>query len=114
MPVHLVGLYDVTSLHLDGIPLEDDSRHIITTDRTGTCSLILDGLAAEDSGQYVCYATSSMGSAGTLAKVVVQGESEPGLLHQSHVCVCRWMNPLLLSSLSLLFYCYIYEYYYFY
>ncbi|XP_076009237.1 obscurin [Genypterus blacodes] len=56
----------------DGVPLEDDSHHIITTDRTGTCSLILDELAAEDSGQYVCYATSSMGSAGTLAKVVVQ------------------------------------------
>ncbi|KAF7648034.1 hypothetical protein LDENG_00163070 [Lucifuga dentata] len=56
----------------DGLPLEDDPHHIITTDRTGTCSLILDGLVAEDSGQYVCHASSSMGSAGTLAKVVVQ------------------------------------------
>ncbi|CAK6958063.1 LOW QUALITY PROTEIN: obscurin [Scomber scombrus] len=56
----------------DGLPLEDDPRHIITEDRTGTCCLILDSLTAEDSGQYTCYAASSMGSAGTLAKVVVQ------------------------------------------
>ncbi|KAM9762435.1 obscurin isoform 2-T2 [Menidia menidia] len=56
----------------DGLPLEDDPRHIITADRSGTCSLILDSLTAEDSGQYACYATSSMGSASTLAKVVVQ------------------------------------------
>lgn len=60
---------------LDGLPLEDDPRHIITADRSGTCSLILDSLTAEDSGQYVCYATSSLGSAGTLAKVVVHGGS---------------------------------------
>uniref|UniRef100_A0A3B4Y1E3 Obscurin, cytoskeletal calmodulin and titin-interacting RhoGEF a n=1 Tax=Seriola lalandi dorsalis TaxID=1841481 RepID=A0A3B4Y1E3_SERLL len=57
---------------LKGLPLEDDSRHIITADRSGTCSVILDSLTAEDSGQYTCYATSSMGTAGTLAKVVVQ------------------------------------------
>ncbi|XP_061681208.1 obscurin [Syngnathoides biaculeatus] len=56
----------------DGLVLEDDPRHIITADGSGTCSLILDSLTAEDSGQYVCYATSSMGSAGTLATVVVQ------------------------------------------
>ncbi|XP_008290272.1 obscurin [Stegastes partitus] len=56
----------------DGLPLEDDPRHIITADRSGCCSLILDSLTAEDSGQYACYAHSSMGSAGTLAKVVVQ------------------------------------------
>ncbi|XP_061635168.1 obscurin [Phyllopteryx taeniolatus] len=56
----------------DGLVLEDDPRHIITADRSGTCSLILDSLTAEDSGQYVCYATSSMGSAGTLTTVVVQ------------------------------------------
>ncbi|XP_047198781.1 obscurin isoform X4 [Hippoglossus stenolepis] len=56
----------------DGHPLEDDPRHIITADRSGTCSLILDSLTADDSGQYTCYATSSMGAAGTLAKVVVQ------------------------------------------
>uniref|UniRef100_A0A672YXX9 Ig-like domain-containing protein n=1 Tax=Sphaeramia orbicularis TaxID=375764 RepID=A0A672YXX9_9TELE len=58
----------------DGLPLEDDPRHIITADRTGTCSLILDSLTADDSGQYVCYASNSMGSTGSLAKVVVQGE----------------------------------------
>ncbi|XP_020557934.1 obscurin isoform X4 [Oryzias latipes] len=56
----------------DGLPLEDDPRHIITTDRSGRCNLILDSLSPEDSGQYLCYATSCMGSAGTLAKVVVQ------------------------------------------
>lgn len=62
----------VVSWLKDGLPLEDDPRHIISADRTGTCSLILDSLTAEDSGQYACYASSSMGSAGTLAKVVVQ------------------------------------------
>ncbi|KAJ3599333.1 hypothetical protein NHX12_033296 [Muraenolepis orangiensis] len=56
----------------DGLQLDDDSRHIITAERTGTCSLILDGLTAEDSGQYVCYATSSMGNASTLAQVTVE------------------------------------------
>ncbi|XP_036067362.1 obscurin isoform X2 [Oryzias melastigma] len=56
----------------DGLPLEDDPRHIITADRSGRCSLILDSLTPDDSGQYLCYATSCMGSAGTLAKVVVQ------------------------------------------
>lgn len=70
--------YIIADAHLlDGLPLEDDPRHIITADRTGTCSLILDSLTSEDSGQYACYATSSMGSAGTLAKVVVQGEPNP-------------------------------------
>lgn len=75
------GLVTTTVLHLisdvhllDGLPLEDDPRHIITADRSGTCSLILDSLTAQDSGQYACYAKSSMGSAATLAKVVVQGE----------------------------------------
>ncbi|CAB1444707.1 unnamed protein product [Pleuronectes platessa] len=62
----------VISWFKDGHPLEDDPRHIITADRSGTCSLILDSLTADDSGQYTCYATSSMGAAGTLAKVVVQ------------------------------------------
>ncbi|XP_071342807.1 obscurin [Trachinotus anak] len=62
----------VVSWLKDGLPLEDDPRHIITADRSGTCSLILDSLTAEDSGQYTCYATSSMGTAGTLATVVVQ------------------------------------------
>nr|XP_057930388.1 obscurin isoform X3 [Doryrhamphus excisus] len=56
----------------DGLPLEDDPRHIITADRSGTCSLILDSLTTEDAGQYVCYASSGVGSAGSLATVVVQ------------------------------------------
>ncbi|XP_061739065.1 obscurin isoform X2 [Nerophis ophidion] len=56
----------------DGLPLEDDPRHIITAERSGTCSLVLDSLTAEDSGQYVCYASSSVGSAASLATLVVQ------------------------------------------
>ncbi|CAL9696167.1 unnamed protein product [Knipowitschia caucasica] len=56
----------------DGLSLEDDPHHIVTTDRTGVSSLILDSLTPEDSGQYICYATNSLGSAGSLAKVVVQ------------------------------------------
>lgn len=59
---------------LDGLPLEDDPRHIILADGSGTCTLILDSLGAQDSGQYACFAHSFMGSAGTLAKVVVQGK----------------------------------------
>lgn len=59
---------------IDGLHLDDDPRHIITAERTGTSSLILDGLTVEDSGQYVCYATSSMGNASTLAKVTVEGK----------------------------------------
>ncbi|XP_035804053.2 obscurin isoform X3 [Amphiprion ocellaris] len=56
----------------DGLPLEDDPRHIISASRSGCCCLILDSLTADDSGQYACYASSSMGSAGTLAKLLVQ------------------------------------------
>ncbi|KAM4629824.1 obscurin [Polymixia lowei] len=62
----------VVSWLKDGLHLEDNPRHIITADRGGTCSLILDGLTPEDSGQYVCYATSSMGNTSTLAKIVVE------------------------------------------
>lgn len=58
----------------DGLSLEDDPRHIILAERSGTCTLILDSLSAQDSGQYACFAHSFMGSAGTLAKVVVQGK----------------------------------------
>uniref|UniRef100_A0A3P8W6V9 Obscurin, cytoskeletal calmodulin and titin-interacting RhoGEF a n=1 Tax=Cynoglossus semilaevis TaxID=244447 RepID=A0A3P8W6V9_CYNSE len=55
-----------------GLPLEDDPRHIITSDRAGSYSLVLDSLTCDDSGQYTCYATNSVGSAGSLAKVIVQ------------------------------------------
>lgn len=65
-------VYDVRPL--DGLPLEDDPRHIILADCSGMCTLILDSLSAQDSGQYACFAHSFMGSAGTLAKVVVQGK----------------------------------------
>ncbi|KAK0155206.1 Obscurin [Merluccius polli] len=62
----------VVSWLKDGLHLDDDPRHIIVAERMGACSLILDGLTAEDSGQYVCYATSSMGNASSLAKVMVE------------------------------------------
>eukprot|EP00063_Salmo_salar_P030140 XP_014004975.1 PREDICTED: obscurin-like isoform X1 [Salmo salar] len=55
----------------DGLVLEDGPHHIITADRTGTCCLILDGVTPKDSGQYVCYASSPVGHASTLAKMVV-------------------------------------------
>lgn len=58
----------------DGLPLEDDPRHIILADSSGTCTLILDSLSVQDSGQYICFAHSFMGRAGTLAKVAVQGK----------------------------------------
>ncbi|CAB1324596.1 unnamed protein product, partial [Coregonus sp. 'balchen'] len=61
----------VVSWFKDGLALEDGPHHIITADRAGTCCLILDGVSPEDSGQYVCYASSSVGHASTLAKIVV-------------------------------------------
>lgn len=76
-------LFLMVSTCKDGLPLEDDPRHIISADRAGSCCLILDSLTAQDAGQYTCYASSFMGSAATLAKVVVQGES----------CFCRVKMP---------------------
>uniref|UniRef100_A0A8K9WQI3 Obscurin n=1 Tax=Oncorhynchus mykiss TaxID=8022 RepID=A0A8K9WQI3_ONCMY len=61
----------VVSWFKDGLVLEDGPHHIITADRTGTCCLILDGVTPKDSGQYVCYASSPVGHASTLAKMVV-------------------------------------------
>ncbi|TMS20369.1 Obscurin [Larimichthys crocea] len=81
---------------LDGLPLEDDPRHIITADRSGTCSLILDSLTAQDSGQYACYANNFMGSAGTLAKVVVQAPPR---------FVCRLESACLIEGEDILFTC---------
>ncbi|XP_070765008.1 obscurin [Enoplosus armatus] len=86
----------VVSWLKDGLPLEDDPRHIITADRSGTCSLILDSLTAEDSGQYACYANSSMGSAGTLAKVVVQAPPR---------FVCRLESACLIEGEDIQFSC---------
>nr|XP_046157554.1 obscurin isoform X4 [Oncorhynchus gorbuscha] len=61
----------VVSWFQDGLALEDGPHHIITADRAGTCCLIMDGVTPEDSGQYLCYASSSVGRASTLAKIVV-------------------------------------------
>ncbi|XP_042178904.1 obscurin-like isoform X2 [Oncorhynchus tshawytscha] len=61
----------VVSWFKDGLVLEDGPHHIITADRTGTRCLILDGVTPKDSGQYVCYASSPVGHASTLAKMVV-------------------------------------------
>uniref|UniRef100_A0AAY5KY88 Obscurin, cytoskeletal calmodulin and titin-interacting RhoGEF b n=1 Tax=Esox lucius TaxID=8010 RepID=A0AAY5KY88_ESOLU len=55
-----------------GVVLEDGPHHVLTADRAGTCCLILDGVTSEDSGQYVCYAVSSVGHASTLADLVVE------------------------------------------
>ncbi|KAM9478607.1 obscurin [Salvelinus alpinus] len=61
----------VVSWFQDGLALEDGPHHIITADRAGTCCLIMDGVTPEDSGQYLCYASSSVGHASTLSKIVV-------------------------------------------
>lgn len=73
MPSSFMHSYAYDLRPSDGLSLEDDPRHIILAERSGTCTLILDSLSAQDSGQYACFAHSLMGSAGTLAKVVVQG-----------------------------------------
>ncbi|KAM3620450.1 uncharacterized protein V6R79_023680 [Siganus canaliculatus] len=80
----------------DGLPLEDDPRHIITADQSGTCNLILDCLTAQDSGQYACYASSFMGTAGTLAKVVVQAPPR---------FVCRLESACLIEGEDIQFIC---------
>ena len=58
----------------DGLHLDVDLRHILTARRSGAHSLVLDGLAPGDGGQYLCYALSPVGSASTLARVTVEGE----------------------------------------
>lgn len=83
---------------LDGLPLEDDPRHIILADCSGTCTLILDSLSAQDSGQYACFAHSFMGSAGTLAKVVVQGKITAALEVNRNLVLLLFLLPLLQSS----------------
>lgn len=82
MPSSSMHSYTCDLRPSDGLSLEDDPRHIILAERSGTCTLILDSLSAQDSGQYACFAHSFMGSAGTLAKVVVQGKfSSSGSFH---------------------------------
>ncbi|XP_051970786.1 obscurin-like [Xyrauchen texanus] len=56
----------------DGRAVEADPHHIIIEDPDGSCTLILDNMTADDSGQYMCFATSSAGNASTLGKVTVQ------------------------------------------
>ncbi|XP_065114739.1 obscurin isoform X26 [Paramisgurnus dabryanus] len=56
----------------DGRPVQVDPHHIIIEDPDGSCTLILDNMTANDSGQYMCFATSSAGNASTLGKITVQ------------------------------------------
>ncbi|XP_045907717.1 obscurin isoform X21 [Micropterus dolomieu] len=56
----------------DGRTVEADPHHIIIEDPDGSCTLILDNMTADDSGQYMCFATSPAGSASTLGKITVQ------------------------------------------
>ncbi|XP_029109266.1 obscurin [Scleropages formosus] len=56
----------------DGRPVEVDPHHIIIEDPDGSCTLILDNMTADDSGQYMCFAISSAGTASTLGKITVQ------------------------------------------
>ncbi|XP_061588384.1 obscurin isoform X13 [Cololabis saira] len=56
----------------DGRAVEADPHHIIIEDPDGSCTLILDNMTADDSGQYMCFATSPAGNASTLGKISVQ------------------------------------------
>ncbi|KAL0966229.1 hypothetical protein UPYG_G00292620 [Umbra pygmaea] len=56
----------------DGRPVEADPHHIIIEDPDGSCTLILDNMTASDSGQYMCFASSTAGNASTLGKITVQ------------------------------------------
>ncbi|KAF5903930.1 obscurin isoform X3, partial [Clarias magur] len=56
----------------DGRAVEVDPHHIIIEDPDGSCTLILDNMSADDSGQYMCFATSAAGNASTLGKITVQ------------------------------------------
>ncbi|XP_076826396.1 obscurin [Brachyhypopomus gauderio] len=56
----------------DGRAVEVDPHHIIIEDPDGSCTLILDNMTADDSGQYMCFASSAAGNASTLGKITVQ------------------------------------------
>ncbi|KAG9472590.1 hypothetical protein GDO78_018425 [Eleutherodactylus coqui] len=56
----------------DGRSVEVDPHHIIIEDPDGSCTLILDNMTGADSGQYMCFACSSAGTASTLGKILVQ------------------------------------------
>ncbi|XP_069013679.1 obscurin isoform X19 [Embiotoca jacksoni] len=62
----------VVTWYKDGRAVEADPHHIIIEDPDGSCTLILDNMTADDSGQYMCFATSSAGNASSLGKITVQ------------------------------------------
>ncbi|KAM6148397.1 obscurin [Erethizon dorsatum] len=62
----------VVSWYKDGKPVEVGPHHILIEDPDGSCALILDTLTGMDSGQYMCFAASTAGSASTLGKILVQ------------------------------------------
>ncbi|KAM9427863.1 obscurin isoform 4-T4 [Salvelinus alpinus] len=62
----------VVTWYKDGHAVEADPHHIIIEDPDGSCTLILDNMTADDSGQYMCFATSTAGNASTLGKITVQ------------------------------------------
>ncbi|KAF6095953.1 hypothetical protein HJG60_014194 [Phyllostomus discolor] len=62
----------VISWYKDGKPVEVDPHHILIEDPDGSCTLILDNLTGADSGQYMCFAASTAGTASTLGKILVQ------------------------------------------
>lgn len=62
----------VVTWYKDGRMVEADPHHIIIEDPDGSCTLILDNMTADDSGQYMCFASSAAGNASTLAKITVQ------------------------------------------
>ncbi|KAJ8408221.1 hypothetical protein AAFF_G00264490 [Aldrovandia affinis] len=62
----------VVTWYKDGRVVEVDPHHIIIEDPDGSCTLILDNMTADDSGQYMCFATSTAGNASTLGKITVQ------------------------------------------
>ncbi|XP_013996101.2 obscurin isoform X26 [Salmo salar] len=62
----------VVTWYKDGRAVEADPHHIIIEDPDGSCTLILDNMTADDSGQYMCFATSTAGNASTLGKITVQ------------------------------------------
>ncbi|KAI4872326.1 hypothetical protein NFI96_027754 [Prochilodus magdalenae] len=61
----------VITWYRDGIAVKDDEHHIISEGNSGACYLVLPSVTVEDSGQYLCYAASPMGSASTPAKITV-------------------------------------------
>ncbi|MGH0164441.1 UNVERIFIED_CONTAM: hypothetical protein FKN15_072700 [Acipenser sinensis] len=62
----------VITWYKDGRAVEVDPHHIIIEDPDGSCTLILDNLTADDSGQYMCFAASTAGNASTLGKILVK------------------------------------------